>query len=74
MVTKDFYVRLFISSELLDIPPLAEMCIAVDKQHKGYGWVATRAENVIVMRAGYFFRDTDQMDAYIQWEDCAGSA
>ena len=55
--------------ELLDIPALAESCIAVDKQHKGYGWVATRAENVVVMRAGYFFQDTDQTDAYIRWED-----
>jgi hypothetical protein len=47
----------------------AEACLTIDKRHKGYGSVATRAENVIVMRAGYFFLDTDQTDAYDRWED-----
>jgi len=61
-------LRTLSTSELLDIPTQAEACIAVDKRHKGYGWVATRAENVIVMRAGYFFQDTDQTDAYERWE------
>ena len=41
----------------------------MDKRRKGYGWVATRAENVIVMRAGYFFKDTDEVNAYDRWED-----
>ena len=57
------------TDELLDIPPLAQACIFVDKHRKGYAWTTVRAENVIVMRAGYFFQDTDQGDAYIRWED-----
>jgi hypothetical protein len=61
--------RAMSTDELLDIPPLAQACIFVDRHLKVYAWVATRAENVIVMRTGYFFQDTDQTDAYIRWED-----
>ncbi len=62
-------LRALSTDELLDIPPLAQACIFADRHRKGYAWVAVRAENVIVMRAGYFFQDTDQMDTYIRWED-----
>ena len=62
-------LRALSTHELLDIPPLAEECIFADRHRKGYAWVTVRAENVIVMRTGYFFQDTDQMDAYIRWED-----
>lgn len=62
-------LRTLSTDELLDIPPQAEACIFADRHRKGYAWVAIRSENVIVMRAGYFFQDTDQMDAYIRWED-----
>jgi hypothetical protein len=62
-------LRTLSTHELLDIPPQAEACIFADRHRKGYAWVATRAENVIVMRAGYFFRDADLVDDYIRWED-----
>lgn len=62
-------LRTLSTHELLDIPVKAEACIAVDRRHKGYGWLATRAENIIIMRAGYFFQDADQTDDYIRWED-----
>jgi hypothetical protein len=62
-------LRTLSTSELLDIPAQAEACIFADRHRKGYAWVATRSENVIVMRAGYFFQDADQMDAFIRWED-----
>ncbi len=62
-------LRTLSTHELLDIPPQAEACIFVDRHRKGYAWVATRAENVIVMRAGYFFKDADLVDDYIRWEN-----
>jgi hypothetical protein len=62
-------LRTLSTHELLDIPPQAEACIFADRHRKGYAWVATRAENVIIMRAGYFFQDADLVDDYIRWED-----
>ncbi|MFZ0868347.1 MAG: hypothetical protein WA182_13840 [Candidatus Sulfotelmatobacter sp.] len=61
-------LRTMSTDELLDIPPLAEACIAVDRHHKGYAWSVTRASNIIVMRATYFLDDTGQLDAYARWE------
>ena len=62
-------LRTLSTHELLDIPPQAEACIFADRHRKGYAWVATRAENVIVMRTGYFFQDADIVDDYIRWEE-----
>ena len=61
-------LRTMSTDELLDIPPLAEKCIAVDRHHKGYAWSVTRASNILVMRATYFLDDTGQLDAYARWE------
>jgi hypothetical protein len=61
-------LRTMSTDELLDIPPLAEACIAVDKHHKGYAWSVTRASNILVMRATYFLDETGQLDAYARWE------
>jgi hypothetical protein len=61
-------LRTMSTDELLDIPPLAEACIAVDRHHKGYAWSVTRASNILVMRATYFLDDTGQLDAYARWE------
>jgi hypothetical protein len=63
-------LRTFSTDELLDIPPLAEACSAVDKRHaKGYGWAIARVENVLIMRATYFLDDAGQLDAYALWEE-----
>jgi hypothetical protein len=61
-------LRTMSTDDLLDIPPLAEKCIAVDRHHKGYAWSVTRASNILVMRATYFLDDTGQLDAYARWE------
>ncbi len=56
------------TDELLDIPPLAEACLVLDKKHKGYAWSVTRASNILVMRMTYFLDDTGQLNAYARWE------
>jgi hypothetical protein len=61
-------LRTMSTDELLDISPLAEAGIAVDRHHKGYAWSVTRVSNIIVMRATYFLDDTGQLDAYARWE------
>jgi len=61
-------LRAMSTDDLLDIPPLAEACIAVDRHHKGYAWSVTRASNILVMRATYFLDDTGQLDAFARWE------
>jgi hypothetical protein len=62
-------LRTLSTSELLDIPAQSESCIPVDKKRRfAYGWIATRAENIVVERTGYFLEDADQMDAYDRWE------
>jgi hypothetical protein len=48
-------LRTLSTSELLDTPARAEACIPVDKKRQfAYGWIATRAENIVVERTGYF--------------------
>lgn len=47
----------------------AEDCTKVD-QHRRYFYqrVATRAENIVVMRTGYFLKSENQTDRFAEWE------
>lgn len=55
--------------QLMRLPFQAEACAKVDKRRRyRYEQAAVRAENIVVMRTGYFFEATNQMDKYVDWE------
>jgi hypothetical protein len=55
--------------ELVHIPFEAEACAKVNRRRRyDYQRVATRAENIVVMRTVYFLKSEDQTDRYIEWE------
>jgi hypothetical protein len=56
--------------QLGHIPFEAEACAKADKRRRYfYERVAARAENIAVMRAGYFLKSENQMENYIEWEE-----
>jgi len=62
-------IRDLSTGQLTDITFEAEACAKVDKGHRyDYQRVATRAENIIVMRAGNFLMESGQDTQYIDWE------
>jgi hypothetical protein len=62
-------VRNLDTGQLVQIPFEAEACAKVNRRQRYYYQrVATRAENVVVMRTAYFMRSEDQTDRYIEWE------
>jgi hypothetical protein len=64
-------IRTLQSAQLVNIAMEAEECIKLDskkKNHFYYERVATRAENVMVMRMANFLVATDQRSKYELWE------
>ena len=54
---------------LVHIPFEAEACAKVNRRRRyDYQRVATRAENIVVMRTAYFLKSEGQTDLYIEWE------
>jgi hypothetical protein len=58
------------SGRLTSIVYEMDSCAKLDTEgdHYLYQRVATRAENILVMRTGYFLKETGQADAYAKWE------
>lgn len=58
------------SGQLTHIVSEADSCAKLDADGDRYSYqrVATRAENILVMRTAYFLNDTDQATAYAAWE------
>ena len=55
--------------QLTDIAFRAEACVKVDKRYRYYYQrVATRAENIVVMRTADFLTSDNQMERYAEWE------
>ena len=48
----------------------AEACTKADRRRRRYYYqrVATRAENIVVMRTAYFLLSENQTDRYAEWE------
>jgi hypothetical protein len=64
-------IRTLQSAQLVNIATEAEECIKLDskkKNHFYYERVATRAENIMVMRMANFLAATDQGSKYELWE------
>jgi hypothetical protein len=58
------------SGQLTTIVAEMDSCAKVDAEgdHYLYQRVATRAENVVVLRTAYFLKDTNQSAAFVAWE------
>jgi len=62
-------VRALRVGQLTDIAFRAEACVKVDARRRYYYQrVATRAENIVVMRTADFLESENQMQRYAEWE------
>jgi hypothetical protein len=62
-------VREFTTTQLTDLVSQADGCAKVDTHNRYlYQRVATRAENIIVMRTGYFLRESGQEEKFAERE------
>jgi hypothetical protein len=58
------------SGQLTTVSAEMDTCAKLDAQGDRYLYqrVATRAENVLVMRTAYFLKETNQSAAFAEWE------
>lgn len=63
-------IRNLTSGQLATIVADADGCAKLDADGDRYSYqrVATRAENILVMRAAYFLKETNQSAAFAAWE------
>jgi len=63
-------VKNLTSGQLTTIVAEMDSCAKLDAEGDRYSYqrVATRAENILVMRTAYFLKETNQSAAFAAWE------
>jgi len=63
-------IRSLTSGQLATVVAEADGCAKLDADGERYSYqrVATRAENILVIRTAYFLKETNQSTAFAAWE------